>query len=164
MFLALVSQTFALGAPSTAQPVTPSTTPIASPAPTPTALPSPSPSSTPQPVPTPSIVPTPIPTASPLVLPPDAPPQIIDVHLSEQAINSGDTVSGYVVTSTNVASVEVRISSFGFGVPRTDFGHFEISYQVPHIPFFARGNYTAQIIARNTAGVSATREIPVSLR
>ncbi len=132
------------------------------PAPTPAAGASPSPVPIQTALPTPS--PTPVPTASPIVLPPEAPPQIVDVHLSETTLKSGDTVSGYVVTSTNVASIEVRLATLGFGVTRTDFGHFEISYQVPHIPFFAHGNYTAQIIARNTAGLSVMREIPISLR
>lgn len=138
--------------------------PSAVPVPAPTPMPSPAPTASSQPAPTPLPTGVPSPTASPMVLPPDAAPQIVVVHVNKTAIGSGDTISGYVITSTNVASVEVRIASFGFNVPRTDFGHFEINYQAPHIPFFARGNYAAKVIARNSAGVAAERDIPFSLR
>jgi hypothetical protein len=49
-------------------------------------------------------------------------------------------------------------------LPRTDFGIFQITYQVPHVPFWMRKTYTAQVVAMNTAGVEAAREVSVSLR
>jgi hypothetical protein len=107
-------------------------------------------------------LPTPEPT--PLVLPATAPPQIVDVHLNQNVIHSGDTISGWVVTSTNVATVEVRMAGYSFTVPRTDFGRFAMSYQAPRIPWFAHGNYTAQIIARNVNGATAERDLPIALR
>ncbi len=153
--------------PSPAPPVTP---PAVAPVPlaSPTAAPSPSPAASESPLPSapPSPAPaaTPIASPAPLMLPPDAAPQIVDVHLNQNIIHSGDMISGTVTTSTNVASVEVRIASYSVNVPRTDFGQFTLSYQAPHIPWFARGNYTARVIARNTAGVATERDIPIVLQ
>jgi len=133
---------------------------MAAPSPSPAASASPQPSASPSQAPaaTPSLSP------APLVLPPDAAPQIVDVHLNQNVIHSGDMISGTVTTSTNVASVELRIASYSVNVPRTDSGQFALSYQAPHIPWFARGNYTARVIARNTAGVTTERDIPIALQ
>ncbi|MHB8148367.1 MAG: hypothetical protein ACYDGM_14055, partial [Vulcanimicrobiaceae bacterium] len=106
--------------------------------------------------------PTPAPT--PLVLPPNAAPQIIAVHFNQNVIHSGEIISGTVTTSTNVASVEVRMAGYSINLPRTNFGEFVLSYRTPHIPRVARGNYTARIIARNTAGVATEQDIPIALR
>ena len=45
-------------------------------------------------------------------------------------------------------------------VPRTRIGHFEASGQLPDIPFFLKGSYTLQVIARNAEGEQAERDIP----
>jgi hypothetical protein len=148
--------------PRTSPSPVPTTPGLPTPYPLPTATLVPPPVATPQPIYTPWPTPSPIPT--PLALPDDAPPQIVDVHLDENVIHSGDMVSGWVVTSTNVASVEVRIASYSFGVPRKDSGQFAMSYKAPHIPFFARGRYVAQVIARNAKGDQAERDIQIALR
>jgi hypothetical protein len=164
LILALV----ALAAVQTAPSATPQPAPIAAASAAPTSFPNPT--IVPNPNPLPSASPSPIPTATPtatptpLVLPAGAPPQIVDVRLNHNVIHSGDTISGTVTTSTNVASVEVRIASYSFNVPRTAFGQFALSYQAPHIPWFAHGDYTAQVIARNSQGASAERDVPIALR
>lgn len=143
----------------TGPPPTPAPIPTASAMATPTLSASPTPSA---PSSTPSPSPTPLPT--PLALPPDAPPQILAIQLSDPVFHSGETVTGTVITSTNVASVEIRLAGRATHMPRTDFGVWQMTYHMPRIPFFMRGNYTAQVVAMNSEGLTAVQEITVSVR
>lgn len=169
---ALLAQTPQPAAPPSPSPapVTPAPSPSATPAVTPSASPSPLPSATPSPSPSPSSSPSPSPSPlpsslpTPLVLPPDAPPQILAIQLSDPVFHGGETVTATVITSTNVAAVEIRLSGHTMRLPRADFGVFEMTYQVPHVPFWFRKTYTAQVVAMNSAGVEAAREVSVSLR
>lgn len=138
----------------------PVVTPTASPGvtPSPSASPSPSPSASPSPGP----IPTPLPT--PISLPASAPPQIVAVTLSDPVFHSGETVTGTVITSTNVAAVELRLAGRSVRMPRTDFGVWQLSYTVPRIPFWLRKRYTVQVVAMNTAGETAEKDVSVSLR
>lgn len=172
--MAIAAATIALSPSVTAQQPSPSPAPSASASPslapstTPSAIPSAAPSATPSPTPTPTpsatplATPTPLPT--PLTLPPDAPPQILAVQLSDPVFHSGEHVTGTIITSTNVAAVEIRMMGRARRIPRTDFGVFEMSYTLPRIPFWMRKTYTAQVIAMNTAGVEAERDVTVSVR
>ena len=101
---------------------------------------------------------------TPLVLPTEAPPQILAVQLSDPVFHSGETVSGTVVTSTNVAGVIVQFAGRSGSIPQRAPGVFALSYTLPNIPFFLRGSYTATILARNAAGLTATRAISVTIR
>ncbi len=101
---------------------------------------------------------------TPLVLPSDAPPQILAVQLSDPVFHSGETITGTVVTSTNVSSVQLHFEGRAAQIPQSSPGIFAISYQLPHIPFFLDGTYTAQIVASNALGVSAQRPVTVSIR
>lgn len=152
--------------PSAAPSMTPSPaeSPSATPAPTPTpaVTATPLPTSTPVPTATPVPVPTPLPT--PLALPPDAPPQILAVQLSDPVFHSGELISGTVITSTNVAAVEIRVMGRSRRLPRTDFGVFQMSYTMPRVPFWMRKTYTAQVVAMNSAGIETERDITVSVR
>jgi hypothetical protein len=120
------------------------------------------PTPTPTPTPTPSGAPTPLPT--PLALPNDAPPQILAVQVSDPVFHSGELVSGTVITSTNVAAVEIRLMGHAMRLPRTDFGVFQMSYTMPRVPFWMRKTYTAQVVAMNSAGVETERDLTVSVR
>jgi hypothetical protein len=137
--------------------------PTPAPAPTPS-FESPLPMETPPPTPAPSPVPTPAATPTVLMLPPDAPPQILWVSLSSTTPRAGDTLSVVVLTSSNVASVELRVGGYGSGMTKTDVGHFESTQMVPRLPIFMSHNLTLQIIARNTAGVAATRSVALQVR
>lgn len=95
---------------------------------------------------------------------PHAPPKILAIDLSTLAVTGGDTVSGSVETTSNVASVEARIAGWSMSLPRTRIGHFEASGQLPDLPFFAKGTYKLEVIARNADGVKAERDIPITLR
>jgi hypothetical protein len=122
----------------------------------------------------PASTPTPVETAVPVAavpkrvailrLPPNAPPQILSVAISETTVHSGDTVSGTVLTTSNVASVEVRVASFGRGLSKAGVGRFTLTYPVGNLPFFVRGTYAMRVIARNTAGASTETSVPITVR
>lgn len=84
--------------------------------------------------------------------------------LSDPVFHSGEHVTGTIITSTNVAAVEIRMMGRARRIPRTDFGVFQMSYTLPRIPFWMRKTYTAQVIAMNTAGVETERDVTVSVR
>jgi len=89
-------------------------------------------------------------------LPPDAAPRILKIVVSATTVYGGDTVSGYVRTSSNVASVELRVGGFSMPVPKSGVGQFQLTYKVPSLPFFLHRTYPMEIIARNTRGDRAT--------
>ncbi|HMF28518.1 MAG TPA: hypothetical protein VKE42_07085 [Candidatus Cybelea sp.] len=138
--------------------------------PSPSPVPSPSPSPTPAPIVTPvapsSAVPSPAPAATPaiLMLPPNAPPQILWIALSSTAPHAGDTLAVTVLTSSNVASVELRVGGYGSGMTKTDVGHFQLASTVPKLPFFMGHNLTLDVIARNTAGLAAQQSVALHVR
>ena len=103
-------------------------------------------------------------TLSAITLPPDAPPQILWVAISSTARHAGDTLTVTVLTSSNVASVELRVGGYGNGMTKVDVGHFQLASLVPKLPIFMGHNLTLQIIARNTAGVAAQQNVPLHVR
>jgi hypothetical protein len=122
----------------------------------------------------PTASPTPVETSLPVAssppkrvaiprLPANAAPQILSVAVSETTVHSGDTVSGTVLTTSNVASVEVRIASFGQGLEKTGVGRFHLTYPV-NLPIFVRGTFEMRVIARNTSGESTETTIPITVR
>jgi hypothetical protein len=108
--------------------------------------------------------PTPSPLPTPLVLPEDAPPQILAIQLSDPVFHSGETVTGTIITSTNVAAVEIHLAGRTARMPRADAGVWQMTYRMPHVPFFMRRDYTAQVVAINSAGLTAVQEITVAVR
>lgn len=102
-------------------------------------------------------------TPTVLMLAPDAPPRILWVGLSSATPHAGDTLAITVLTSSNVASVELRVGGYGSGMNKTDVGHFQLSSQVPRLPFFMSHNLTLQVIARNTAGNAVEQDVPLQV-
>lgn len=86
------------------------------------------------------------------------------MSISKTTVHGGDTVSGEVVTSSNVASVELRIAGFSMTMPKTGPGHFALSYTVPNVPFFLHKTYTMNVIARNARGDAASTSLPIAVR
>ncbi len=84
--------------------------------------------------------------------------------MSETTVHPGDRVFGRVVTTSNVASVEARIGGYAMTLVKTGVGRFELTYTVAPLPWFIHGNFTMQVIARNTRGDSVTRAIPLTVR
>jgi len=95
--------------------------------------------------------------------PPDAPPQIVDVEMNSTDVGSGDTLWGKVLTSSNVASVEVRVANIGVGLNKVGVGRFTLAYRLGDIPPFAHGTYPMHIIARNTRGDKTERTLPLTI-
>ncbi|HEY1975919.1 MAG TPA: hypothetical protein VGG89_05225 [Candidatus Baltobacteraceae bacterium] len=106
----------------------------------------------------------------PIVAPNDAPPQIKGMHfntldLCRQARGEClDFWRGSVLTSTNVASVEVRTNLFSINVPRTDFGKFAFKVDVLDVPPIFIRDYRLRVIARNSAGVAVEEDMPFHIR
>ncbi len=84
--------------------------------------------------------------------------------MSKTEVQSGDRVVGRVTTSSNVASVEARIGGYSVALAKVGVGRFELAYTVGPLPWFVRGNFTMQVIARNTRGDKTTRAVPLKVR
>jgi hypothetical protein len=155
-----------VAAPQTSTPLPP---PPATPTPmlasTPTSTPQSSPVTQTTAAPSPQVTPTATPSATPqpLMVASNARPQIVAVNISSQTVHGGDTISGTVVTSSNVASVEARIATFSIPVPKVSTGRFVLNYVVPNVPFFFHGTYPMTVIARNTAGDAVQRVIQITV-
>lgn len=108
---------------------------------------------------------TPRPAAkpTPVLRPPSAPPRIYNVAIAS-LVHAGQRVTGQVTTSSNVASVEVRIAAYSIVMQKTGVGTFAIDYSVANVPFFFRGTYTMHVIARNTAGDRDERTVPLTIQ
>jgi hypothetical protein len=79
-------------------------------------------------------------------------------------VSSGDRVSGTVLTSSNVASVEVRIGGYGVTLNKVGVGRFSLAYTVGNLPFFVHGTFQMQVIARNARGDAARTSLPIEVR
>lgn len=94
----------------------------------------------------------------------DAPPRILAMRFSSADVLRGQTWSGAIITSTNVASVEVRTNLFSINVPRRTFGDFRFDLRIFDVPpIFVRA-YRVRVIARNTAGEAVEEDLPFRIR
>ena len=91
-------------------------------------------------------------------------PKIISLHLSETQIHVGDVVRGSVVTTPNVDSVVVHLAVFKMQLPMISAGHFAVAYTVPNIPFFFKGKYRIDVVARTTYGTEDHRSVNITFR
>lgn len=94
----------------------------------------------------------------------DDAPRILDVAVSETTVQPGDRVSGSVVTSSNVASVEARIGGYAVSLVKVGVGRFALTYTVSPLAWFVHGNFQVQVIARNPRGDVTMRWIPLTVR
>jgi len=97
----------------------------------------------------------PQPWPSPIVAAPDATPTIQRVWVTTLHLTAGGGFEGAVVTSTNVASVEIRTAVFSINAPRSAYGRFAFKLHILEFPPLLKHTYPMQIIARNAAGVEA---------
>jgi hypothetical protein len=120
-----------------------------------TAPPSPSP---PAARPVPRAIDAPVVEASP-----HAPPRILALILSSSTVRGGETVLGRVRTTSNVASVEVRILGFSRVMTQRAAGDFTLRYLVPLLPWWLHRTYPIEVVARNADGVQVTRTLQVTV-
>lgn len=86
------------------------------------------------------------------------------MHFSADEVRRGQTWSGEIITTTNVASIEVRSNFFSINVPRRDFGRFVFNLRVYDVPpIFVRA-YRIRVIARNSAGQAVEENFPFRIR
>lgn len=91
-------------------------------------------------------------------------PRILAIRFSAPLMRRGQDWRGRVVTTTNVASVEVRSSLFSINVPRRSFGDFDFVLHVLDVPpIFVRA-YRLRVIARNAAGVQSEEDLPLRIQ
>ena len=101
---------------------------------------------------------------APRIASPNAAPRIVAAWFSASQVARGQTWSGRIVTTTNVASVEVRTSLFSIDVPRRGFGRFAFDLRVFDVPPIFLRAYRVRTIARNSAGVAAEEDFPFRIR
>ncbi|MDE2571904.1 MAG: hypothetical protein KGM44_05195 [bacterium] len=94
---------------------------------------------------------------------PGDPPRIFRLEISDDTVTPGETVSGKVVTTTNVAAVTARIATMSMRLRRDDFGVFTLTYRVPHLPFFLKRDYQIVVTAATADGRTATASLPISV-
>ncbi len=110
------------------------------------------------------VVKSPNPWPTPRLASPGAPPQILALWMNETSIPSGTDWYGRAITSTNVASLEIRTESFSFVAQRIAFGDFRFRQHVlDMVPYYKRP-YTLHVIARNTAGDRDELLVPIAFR
>jgi hypothetical protein len=93
-----------------------------------------------------------------------APPRLLAMHFSSLDVTRGSTWSGTFVTTTNVASVEVRTNLFSIDVPRKAFGRFSFTLDVFDTPPIFVRSYRLRVLARNSAGVISEQDLPFRIR
>jgi hypothetical protein len=107
---------------------------------------------------------SPVALPTPRAAPNNAPPHIQAMHFSSLDVARGTTWSGAFVTTTNVASVEVRTNLFSIDVPRSAFGRFAFTLDVFDTPpIFVRA-YRLRVLARNSAGTIDEQDLPFRIR
>lgn len=94
----------------------------------------------------------------------DAPPKILAMRFSANDVRRGQTWSGEIVTTTNVASVEVRTNLFSINVPRRGFGRFAFDLRIFDVPPIFIRAYDVRVIARNSAGEETEEHFPLRIR
>jgi hypothetical protein len=91
-------------------------------------------------------------------------PRIIAIHFSANDLRRPGKWSGKVITTSNVASVEVRTNLFSINVPRRRFGEFAFEVRLLDVPPIFIRAYTVRVIARNSAGTAVEEDFPMRIR
>jgi hypothetical protein len=101
---------------------------------------------------------------TPIVEPNGALPRIIGMRFSSLDVRRGERWSGSFVTTTNVASIEVRTNLFSINVPHLHPGRFSFAVNLLDTPpIFVRA-YRLRVIARNSAGDEFEENMPFRIR
>ncbi|HEV3157475.1 MAG TPA: hypothetical protein VGZ00_09050 [Candidatus Baltobacteraceae bacterium] len=102
----------------------------------------------------------------PLTLKGKAPPRIQEISLSGKSFHGGDLVRIWVLTSTNVAVLEMRTFGYGRALVKRGYGRFEGVFHVPLLPPLVRVSYPIafQFIARNAHGIAVEDDATIAVR
>jgi len=90
---------------------------------------------------------------------PADPIKIRSVHISEDPIRVGTTVSGTVIATCNVAAVTAQVGTFRIGVPKRSPGVFQTTVKVPRLAW--PGHFKLIVTAIRTDGLSIHETIPI---
>jgi hypothetical protein len=91
-------------------------------------------------------------------------PKIERIWLSERDFHAHDLARVQVTTTTNAASVEARIESYGRALRKASPGQFVGALRVPELPPFLRRSFDLRFIVRNSLGISRQEAVEVRLR
>jgi hypothetical protein len=79
-------------------------------------------------------------------------PQILDVSVLPEPLRVGKPVSIVVHTAPDVTSVQGRVLSFKFAVPKTGVGTFSAQGRVPWFAHLYHGSFEMTFTATDAAG------------
>lgn len=95
----------------------------------------------------------------------DAAPRIVALHFrSGLAVGRGGAFAGTIVTSSNVASVELRTNLFSINAVKAGVGRFAFDVDVYDLPSIFIRPYALRVIARNTRGDETEEDLPFRIR
>lgn len=86
------------------------------------------------------------------------------MRFSSLDVSRPELWTGAFVTSTNVASVELRTNLFVVNVPRASAGRFAFRLDVLDVPPIFLRSYRLRVIARNARGDAVEEDVPFRLR
>lgn len=95
---------------------------------------------------------------------PIAAPQIVAMYFSSVSVPRGTTWRAAFVTTSNVASMEVRTNLFAINVPKLGRGRFAFSLDVYDTPPIFLRKYRLRVIARNAEGELVEEDVPFEIR
>jgi hypothetical protein len=85
------------------------------------------------------------------------------VALSENDMHAGDTVTGTVITTVNVAAVTAQAGGYRISLPKIAPGTFRTTVLVPRLwDWDWRGDVT--VTAIRTDGATIERSVPIEVR
>lgn len=93
-----------------------------------------------------------------------AQPEIISMSLSSPVAVGGQVLTGTVITSPNVVTVEAHLFGYSSTLTKVRAGQFTLSYLVPTLPFFLHRTYSIEVIARNAKGDAVASYLPITVR
>jgi hypothetical protein len=94
----------------------------------------------------------------------EAPPAISAIWFSQATYAWGDLARIGLVTTTNVALVEMRVIGYGRALTKKSLGHFDGLYRVPFLPPALdrfRYAFPFRFIVRNPAGAATSVDVTV---
>lgn len=93
---------------------------------------------------------------------PGDPISIESVALSDNPMHTGETVSGTVWATCNVAAVTAEVGTYRIGIPKVGVGLFRTSVRVP--TFMWPRKLTLVVTAIRTDGATVATQVPIEVR